>query len=180
MAQGPTPFDFPYKDLPEIRVRGALPLALCTPAYGAFEAALKNAEPPPMKFLLADKEKTGVADAKVTGTLKGLGDYFNDAAATRFILFYENYIDFIRAKAGHNRDRHEQPWRFARIVRNALGHGGTITQDDPNFAPVEWHSFAYGPGDNGRQILGTDMFVPDIFLLMIEMDETLTALGCPN
>jgi hypothetical protein len=69
---------------------------------------------------------------------------------------------------------------FARIVRNAASHGGKLewrqTKSGKPYRKLGWYGLNYGPSDDGRHILGTDLYFPDLFVLLLEMDEELFTL----
>jgi hypothetical protein len=44
---------------------------------------------------------------------------------------------------------------------------------------VSWKSLSYSESDNGRGILGTEVFGPDLIALMFDVDDELTAMGAP-
>lgn len=65
-------------------------------------------------------------------------------------------------------------WNFARVVRNAMAHGGEILIRSPTAPPVNWKGLSYSPNDNGRNILHTDLWPGDLLDLLIEMDSHLS------
>ena len=95
------------------------------------------------------------------------------------VEFFENYRAWLDKTVQANTPA-EWPnvWQFARVVRNAAAHN-TVNITNPNFKPVSWYSLTYGLEQNGRVILGPDLAPADIIILIIEMDEALTALGAP-
>lgn len=99
-----------------------------------------------------------------------------DAANAQFVLYYEQYIDVVKRDASHDRDRFIEPWKFARVIRNAIVHSGTIDIRDPTFPPVSWRGLQYGPADDGKRAIGTDIQAPEIIYLMLQMDEALSHL----
>lgn len=91
---------------------------------------------------------------------------FGQALATSFFEGHRNAID---GKFG-NIATWPPVWNFARVVRNAMSHGGVINIQNPNAAPVHWNGLTYAPADNGRRILHTDLWPGDLMDLLIEMD----------
>ncbi len=64
-------------------------------------------------------------------------------------------------------------WNFARVVRNAMSHGGRLTIRDQS--SVRWKSLSYSSADNGRRIVNVDIWPGDLFFLVREMDAALAA-----
>ncbi|MCG6207030.1 hypothetical protein LPW26_20490 [Rhodopseudomonas sp. HC1] len=62
-------------------------------------------------------------------------------------------------------------WNFARVVRNAMSHGGKIRIDDG--ATVRWRRLEYSELDNGREIVNVDLWPADLFVLIREMEDAL-------
>lgn len=96
-----------------------------------------------------------------------------------FVIFYEDNVDWIRTNVSSDVYKWPSPWDFARVVRNAMSHGGKVNIDNPAAKPVSWEGLTYGHAQNKRQIIGTDISVADIVLLMIAMADQLDTLGCP-
>ena len=105
-----------------------------------------------------------------------------------FVEYYEDNRPWLEAwveRTSSPRPKHlflafPAVWQFARVIRNGLSHGGSrIPISDPAFAPVTWHALTYGPSDDGRRFLGSDLSIADLVLLMLEMAEALDNLGCP-
>jgi hypothetical protein len=57
---------------------------------------------------------------------------------------------------------------FARIVRNAFAHGGTVNITDG--AAAAWNGLNYSQAENGRRVLYNDLSSGDLTLLMVDMD----------
>lgn len=103
---------------------------------------------------------------------------FAMVAATALVQFYEDFVPWLKLKLGNDHTKFPPVWRFARVVRNAASHGQVHIKDQ-SFVPVSWANLTYGPAQDGRQVLGSDLWLGDIFLLMLEMDDALNLLGCP-
>jgi hypothetical protein len=172
--------DVKFKEGMWATLRGrSIKLVLAIPLISVFKATLHEQPEEPLWYALAkDDGKPG--GGRPGSPFTGLKGMFNDSAAARYILFYEYYWPFVWKKANSNRDSIHPIWAFARVVRNALGHGGLITIDDKSFRPVSWHGLTYGPAQHGTEIIGSDMEVPDLYYLMIEMDQALTEMSCPD
>jgi hypothetical protein len=104
----------------------------------------------------------------------------NRLIAPFFVEFYEDQIPWYLANIQRDKSKFVEPWGFARAVRNAMSHGsGILHINDPAAPTVKWHHLHYGPADNGKKIIGTDLGVGDILILMMEMSDNLDQLGCP-
>jgi hypothetical protein len=103
------------------------------------------------------------------GALTMLFQTFAQALLTNY---FERYKADIRRQYG---SASEWPavWNFARVVRNAMAHGGRISiirADDPIST---WKGLTYTIADNERDILLRDLWPGDLFDLIQEMDEAL-------
>ena len=97
-----------------------------------------------------------------------------------FVEYFEAYRPWIDTNVSRDRYQWPAPWTFAWIVRNAIVHNkGALAWDDPNRAPISWHTLKYSHADNRRQIIGPDLSVADLVILLLEMNEALDRLGCP-
>lgn len=166
-------------------MRGHLPRARLVTTYGStFRAALFGFDEPPIWLRLtkvdagkAAEEAAATGEPGYTGKLGGVIQFFNDAAAVQFVMYYERHIHWPKAQAMHDVGRLEATWAFGRVVRNAIGHAGLISINDKTFKPVTWEGLTYGPVESGRKIIGPDLHAPDLILLMMEMDRALTEMG---
>lgn len=103
------------------------------------------------------------------GAMESLLATFSQALATNY---YERHLPIIRTKFGAI--KHWPPvWNFARVIRNAMAHGGKISILHPNDPPGRWKGVHYTISDNGRDILANDLWPGDLFDLIIEMDTFL-------
>lgn len=90
-----------------------------------------------------------------------------------FTEFYENHVPLIREKFSGNPAEWPGVWNFARVIRNAIAHGGSLAIDSPNAPVARWQSLVYGHEQNGRAIFGTDIAVGDLLILMFELSKQL-------
>lgn len=95
---------------------------------------------------------------------------FGQALATNY---YERLKPTIREIYGSDTSFWPAVWNFARVVRNAMSHGGRIKFDNPYAQIVSWKELSYAPADNGRRILNNDIWPGDIFDLITDMDAIL-------
>ncbi|MEX1208659.1 MAG: hypothetical protein WEE36_08705 [Acidimicrobiia bacterium] len=89
------------------------------------------------------------------------------------IRYYETYIPQVLATHGTDPTNWPEPWDFARVVRNAFAHKGTIHFESATARSVSWHGLVLSPSMNGHEILFPILGIGDILLLMIEMDTAL-------
>ncbi len=95
-----------------------------------------------------------------------------------FIRYFENYRVEIEKIKGSDPYNWPEPWNFARVIRNASAHGGTIKFDNLDAKEVVWPTanLMYSPKDNDKKIFFTDFSVVEIVILMEEMDKALTEI----
>jgi hypothetical protein len=99
-------------------------------------------------------------------------------ASLALVKFYEDYRPWLSATLGNDHTKFPDPWLFAWVVRNAASHN-TVRIDDKSFVPVSWYGLTYGSAQNGRKIFGNDLSAADVFILMLEMNDSLDRLGAP-
>ena len=102
--------------------------------------------------------------------LTGLQGVQASIITSTFIQYFENNLNRINTRFGNDRANWPDPWKFGRVVRNALAHGGRIYFKNPNSDTVHWRSLSYSPTNNGRQLLFKDITSVEIILLMEEME----------
>lgn len=97
-----------------------------------------------------------------------------------FSLFAERANDWLRST-----NSSYQKWppvsNFARVIRNAIVHGGTLNATSPTSPVVSWRGLTYSHQNAGRQIIntGTDLSHGDLIVLMLELELELNDLGAP-
>ena len=85
-----------------------------------------------------------------------------------YVTYYENVVDQIVAR--HNAvPNRPATLQFARTVRNAFAHGGTINITDARPTGT-WGGLTYTAANNGRRIMPNDLAAGDVVLLMLEAD----------
>jgi hypothetical protein len=144
------------------------------PLMAPVDWALQNVVPQIMEIRLDEQPRTpGRAQ------LFPLEETVTKAGVPFFVEFYEDFLPWVKSKT-HPKDSTKWPnvWQFGRIVRNAASHGRVNIRDE-QFIPVTWHSLTYGRDQDGSQILGTDFFLADLVILMLEMNDVLDHLQCP-
>lgn len=108
-------------------------------------------------------------------------DYFDQMISAIFVLHFENCRSWLDQNGLADTTTWPMSIDFARTVRNALAHGGKLeirpTKTGKVYRTVSWHGLSYSISDHGRQILGTDLYGPDLVALMLDVDDDLVALG---
>lgn len=89
---------------------------------------------------------------------------------SNFVYYYESVKDLIENKYGTEPIRWPDTLKFARVIRNAFAHGGRIEIRNNALPPVRWKNYSYSYQDNGKQILPNDLNIPEIIVLLKEMD----------
>lgn len=148
---------------------------LILPATAVIKNALareQGLEPLSIQFRL--KRTNTYNDNEIANVAKVI-HIITNTAKLEFVAFYERFWPEIKANAEHDLRRIPKPWDFARVVRNAIGHN-CITINDPRFVPVKWYWLEYGPAQNGRQIFDVDLALPDLWVLMFEMEDALSLM----
>lgn len=107
------------------------------------------------------------------GAMGALLATFAQALATNY---FERHRSIIASRFGPVKNW-PPVWNFARVVRNAMAHGGKVSILNANDPPGRWKGAHYTINDNGRDILALDLWPGDLFDLIIEMDSYLHADG---
>jgi hypothetical protein len=112
------------------------------------------------------------------GVSHQVSDLNDLCASIVFVNFYEIHKPFMKQHWGKVKD-----WpgvvNFARVIRNCLAHSGRISID-AGTPGGSWRKFSYAPADDGRRILGTELFAPDLIYLLLDLSAALEAAGAPN
>ena len=104
------------------------------------------------------------------GSLKKLMHSFGQALVANY---FERYKRHFEASDGRfDEDKAPPVWNFARVVRNAMSHGGVLTLK-PRSRAVSWKGLHYSGAQAGRSILHTDIYPGDLFDLLRDMDSAL-------
>jgi hypothetical protein len=97
-----------------------------------------------------------------------------------FVDFYERHRRWVKHNYGEQR-LWPNTYYFARLVRNAISHGGCLQFDHDPKRTAEWQHLKYRHADQGVQIIGAGgaFSVADLFCLMLDTSEELDRLKCP-
>jgi hypothetical protein len=150
------------------------------PSKGVMESAIKDVAP---KFIELKFVRPGSlrppSGAQKSGAI--FVQLFVTVASTIFASFYEAHKDWMESKAGLTQEVAKWPvvLNFGRVVRNFISHSGRVYFKKQTSAPVSWHHLTYSPADQGRRVIGTELYYPELLILMIEMSDELDALNAP-
>lgn len=157
------------------------------PIFGPLEAALGARYPDKISVTFEECVIEGPYNEWAAGLGRSGPIYYGlmsaapHIAANTFVEFYEAFSDFIYDKYGKVKNW-PAFWRFARVVRNSISHGGKVAIDNEKDEPVEWYGLRYSFANRGHPIIGVpfaDLNVGDLIVLMFEMNDFLDAEGCP-
>lgn len=146
------------------------------PAYGPFQDAIIGRTIGPIGI---DVRSASIVPSSAEKETK-LPSVIDALAVPHFLQHFESCRDWLTANGHGDAKLWPMPLSFARVVRNAAGHGGCLEIRNPNAPPVVWGSLSYSPADDGKKVIGVDLFLPDLVALMIEADDELTSLGAPR
>jgi hypothetical protein len=150
------------------------------PIYGALENALSSKPPEAFGFSFCP----GVPPQGTMSSIAEFPGYLDQMIGALFVLHFETCRDWL--EANNYNDTTAWPMRidFARTVRNAVSHAGQLeirkTKRGNVYRTVTWHGLSYSIADHGRQILGSDLYGPDLVALMLDVDDELVVLGAPK
>jgi hypothetical protein len=167
---------YPHGDFSWFNSR-QFPVTVVLPMSGTIEAALQQQRIDvfPVSFVpVRTQGAFGLGlDSKVSNSI------FVDTIVPVFTTFFEDNVEWLQENV--NRDKTKWPgvMGFARVVRNAIAHGGSININDPAATPATWHHLSYGHAQNGQRIIGTELIFGDIMILMFELSDELDRRGCP-
>jgi hypothetical protein len=127
-----------------------------------------NTWPPTIDFV--EYEAEPIPEGKPLG-LGVTEQYFFGLGQFLITNFFEGQRPLIEERFGTV--KHWPPvWNFARVVRNAMSHGGKVRITDG--AEVRWQRLSYTQADNGKRIINTDIWPADLFMLVREMQKAVS------
>jgi hypothetical protein len=162
-----------------------LPVDIRFPVFGPIEMVLRGEIPKLVGVNFVEKSNyrkpnysVWAAGIQASAPNDGLGELIQNLFSPYFVEFYEEYRQWIFDAAGRP-DFWPEVWRFGRVVRNAISHGGEVKIDRPDEKPVTWYGLTYSASDNGSVILGRIIGLGDMVALMVDMSDELDRMGCP-
>lgn len=102
--------------------------------------------------------------------LGSIGPFIFGLSNMLIVSFFERHKDHLRIKYG-SIDHWPAVWQFARMVRNAMSHGNTVTVTDGKSA--SWKGLTYSEAENGRTVINSDLFPADLIVLLRELEDAL-------
>jgi hypothetical protein len=93
--------------------------------------------------------------------------------AHAFLTYYENAISEIETRHGTDPNSWPEVLKFARMTRNAFGHGGILDIRNPN-ATASWRGLTLTYANNEEQMLYNHIASGDVVLLMLDIEDMLT------
>lgn len=146
--------------------------------FQIMEPVSKNSWPDYLDMVYMEKSEGDlVPNTSLTQILSSPQHQFPMKAAIRssFISYFEAYKGRIEDKYSRQASQWPAVWNFARIVRNACGHGGTINISNSNSDAVLWRNYRFDASSNGTSILfgRSGLSTVDIIMLFEDMDKVL-------
>jgi hypothetical protein len=156
------------------------PVKVKLPLVGPIQLALQGLRPHTTVIGIDRDPAWQAGDGKPH---ENLADACIRAAGLVLVEFYESWHPWITDNITSNVYAWPEPWNFARVVRNAIVHNrGKLHWDDPNPTklPISWYGLTYSHSTNKRLIIGPDLNVADLVILLLEMNEALNRVECPQ
>jgi hypothetical protein len=138
--------------------------------------AVQNDKPEFIEIVMIEKEDLGTFEH----TTFGFDRIHLRVIAAEFALLIDSNMDWLSLNVCSDRSKWPSILCFARVIRNAIVHGGSLNITNPKALPVNWKHLEYGPADHGKPILGKELGMADLMLLAIEVGEELDRLGAPK
>ncbi len=162
---------------------GRLGVNVRVPTFSMLRYVIKKQQKPDVRLMLTLSQNgtahvPGVIE-RIETNMMSYKSLFENSIITQFIFFFETFYDFMKGKALHFPKDLESRWGFARVVRNALTHGGRINLDDKTLPPVSWRDISYDWNNSGDTIIGNKLDAPDLICLILDLDLALISLGHP-
>ncbi len=147
------------------------------PLVGPIELVLQNLKP--NSIAIGFEKNTIQSDASTPAQGASISTVLTHVISPIFTSFYEDHVPWFLANVEGDKSKWPSPWGFGRLIRNAMSHGGALNIDNPNAPIIAWYGLSYGPNDNGKRVIGTDLSFADLLILMIEMSDDLDKRSCP-
>ncbi len=157
----------------------AFPLCLDIPADGVMAAAFREEGAEARTLHILDRRRSGDMSQETAFT-RGFNNVLWLPISPIFVDFYERYRPWVESAYG-KQSNWPDVFYFARLVRNAISHGGALHfTHDPKRTAL-WHHLSYDFGHHGTQIIGPrGAFSPaDLVFLMMDASDELDRIGCP-
>ena len=106
----------------------------------------------------------------------GLRGVVGSMLQAAFVRYFETLRPEIHARFGPDYRTWHATLNFARIVRNACAHGGTLNFNKPTSLGGSWRGITFNAPDHGHQILFNEVGPVELIVLMGEMDTVFHAV----
>jgi hypothetical protein len=162
------------------------PIDVWLPMTGVVEMALHSQSPAFIAVIFAPQSMRVLPEPRGTTTTHGQSVHWVKGSLTPpmfniisplFVEFFESHRHWIEQKFGKNPKKWLPIFDFARVIRNAMSHGGKLRITNPT-AKAQWYNLKYSIENNGRNIL-LDFGMGDFVVLMFEIADELDKQGCP-
>lgn len=141
------------------------------PLVGPVEAALANRKPDEIHLTVVHG-KTTVRHPHSTSGFKD----FVDAIFLPFLVnYHETHIDDVKAQHTQTRTAWPNAWQMSWALRNAASHGGKVFEKSTQ-KPVSWEGLTFSPSDEPAKKITSLINGADIFLLLLQLEETRTGV----
>ncbi len=144
------------------------------PMCGPVEHALEHIKPPWFEWLIVDYIE--IPDGAGRPALKTL---IPRAIYPIFSSFYAAQDDWLKNRF-KDIQKFPQTIGFARLVRNALAHGGALNIDNAKQPPISWRGLTYSYAQNNRRIFDGDIGLADLVILLVDFGRELDAEHAPH
>lgn len=107
-----------------------------------------------------------------TSTPDGIQRLTGSIHAHAFLTYYENARPNMEARYGTKPEQWPEVLKFARMTRNAFGHGGILEIRSPK-ASASWRGLTLSDANHGEQMLYNYIASGDVILLMLDVEDLL-------
>lgn len=112
-------------------------------------------------------------------SIPGLKSVIARIIAAIFAVFANKANDWVKKNISTDYYNWPPVSEFARVVRNAIVHGGTINLKDPQIKAC-WLGVEFSAANYGEPVLNAGkLSLGDLILVMLNLEEELDSLGAP-
>ena len=148
------------------------------PIPDVVEYSLHNVVPIRITFRVGDLPAQFKNDT-FSGPSHQISDLTDLCVSVVFVNSYEIYKPFMQKTWGNSAKEWPPTCAFARVIRNCLSHSGAIAIDQGTTGG-KWRKFSYSRADDGRQVLGTEIYAVDLIYLLLDFAAELERAKAPN
>ena len=93
--------------------------------------------------------------------------------ASMFVNYYEGHHSKVMQTYGKKTDFWPEDWRFARVIRGAFAHGGSLSMQGDR--RVSWQNLTYRRRDNDKKPYpSNDLWPGDLIYLLMDLDRHIS------